>query len=281
MLFSIAIRLQIIEEHSINKKLYLILLLFTTSLILAYQPLYFCTASNSTFFNPLKSFIGSVHKTNFDHLDEIAVFNLGLTQEQIDELNSMQKVQVYEVERTHPDILEPVHTGRRYKVPGWYAWKPVAIKQALDMFPYVLWQDAGNVVLRPLDELFEHIRQHGYFLIGSGTDQKHAIRQHATQYQIKKCDLDQKDKKWILDMLETMGATIGIARDHPVAYNQFLLPIYELTRDLRNFSDDGTCPRGSPLHDNRYQWRVFLVGSLDRKTAICSMPFIFSARSRI
>jgi len=239
-----------------NKKLYLILLLITTSLS-AYQPLYFCTASNSKFFNPLKSFIGSVHKTNFDHLGEIAVFNIGLTQEQIDELNSMQKVQVYEVERTHPDILEPVHTGRSYKVPGWYAWKPIAIKQALDMFPYVLWQDAGNVVLRPLDELFEHVREHGYFLVGSGTDWKHTIGKHITQHQIKKFSLNQKDTSWILDTLEAMGATIGISRNHSVAYNEFLLPIHELTRDLRNFADDGSCPRG--FGDARHDQTVFSI----------------------
>ena len=235
------------------------LLLISASLS-AYKPLYFCTAADAKFFNLLKSFIGSVHKTNFDHLGEIAVFNLGLTQEQIDEINSMQKVHVYEVERTHPDILKPVYAGKKhpdfikpigpdkkYKIPGWYAWKPVAIKQALDMFPYVLWQDAGNAILKPLEELFEHIRQNGYFLIGSGYKNRH----YTTQYVVKKFGLDQSDKKWILDAYQCdAGAAIGIARDNDTAYNEFLLAIYELTRDLRNFSDDGSCPAfGYARHD--------------------------------
>ena len=239
------------------KKLYLALLLFTALPMFAYQPLYFCTAANTTFFKYLKSLIGSIHKTNFDHLGEIPVFDLRLTQEQIDELNSMQKVQVYEIERTHPDILTPVHTGRKYKVPGWYAWKPVAIKQALDMFPYVLWQDAGNAVLRPLDDLFEHIREQGYFLVGSYTDWRHTIGKHITQYQIKKFGLDQKDKEWILDTLDTMGATIGVSRDHEMAYEKFIIPVYELTRDLRNFADDGTAHQG--FGHARHDQTVFSV----------------------
>ena len=227
-----------------NKKLYLISQLFITSFAFAYQPLYFCTASDAKFFDILKSFIGSVHKTNFDHLGEIAVFDLGLGQEQIDEINSMQKVHVYEVERTHPDILKPVkiYSGNKI-VPGCYAWKPVAIKQALDMFPYVLWQDAGNVVLKPLDELFEHIRQHGYFLMGSGTDWKNTIGNHITQRLIKKFHLDKTDKKWLLNTLDVSSCTIGIARNHRVYYD-LIVPVYELTRDVDNFLDDGTYPKG-------------------------------------
>ena len=226
---------------NIRKLSFLVALLLTTALH-AYKPLYFCTASDTKFFKILKSFIGSVHKTNFDHLGEIAVFNLGLTKKQINEINSMQKVHVYEVERTHPDIIKQVKVdlgGRT--VPGWYAWKPVAIKQALDMFPYVLWQDAGNVVLKPLDDLFEHIRQNGYLLLCGGRKNKN----HTTQYLIKKFKLDQEDRKYVLDQNQcSAGSALGISRDNYTAYNEFILPIYELTKDLRNFSDDGTCPGG-------------------------------------
>lgn len=205
-----------------------------------YNPQYFCTAANAKYFDGLKALIGSIHKSNFDHLGQIAVFNLGLTKKQIDEINSMEKVKVYEVKLTHPDLLKPFNVFGNKWVPGWYAWKPVVIKQALDLFPYVVWQDAGNLTFRPLDDLFTHIIQKGYFLNRAGNLNKN----HTTHYIIKKFNLDSQNNKWILELPQVEAGLIGISRTCTIAYEKFLLPVYELTKDLKNFEDDGTCPLG-------------------------------------
>src|ERR1700735_5829514 len=110
-----------------------------------YLPHYYCTASNSRYYPMLINLIGSIFKFNYDKVGEIMVFNLGLSQAELDELNGIDKVKVYEVEKTHPDIIA-VHimpkTGRG--VIGEFAWKPVIIKQALDKYEYILYLDAGT-----------------------------------------------------------------------------------------------------------------------------------------
>src|SRR5438445_536496 len=129
-------------------------------------PHYYCTVADERHYTLLINLIGSIHKNDFDLTDEIAVFDIGLSQEQKTELESIEKVKIYQVEKVHPDLFTYFKTnpaGR--EVRGWFAWKPVVLKQALDMFPYVLYLDAGNILLNSPDNLFRHIQQNGYFLI--------------------------------------------------------------------------------------------------------------------
>jgi len=229
------------------KKIILILCLVFQNTYCENTDLYFCTASNSQYFNFLLNMLGSLHKTNFENLKEIAVFNLGLTQNELDILSRIQKVKVYEIQKTHPDILKPFVTNHWGKtVPGWYAWKPVAIKQALDMFPYVLWIDAGFIVLKPLDDLFKHIKQNGYFLFTTADQPvngkyKHTVEWQTTKYVVNKYNLHAPAFKWILKMESINAGLMGASRS---ALNNLIMPLYELTKDLRNFQDDGSTPEG-------------------------------------
>ncbi|MFI5333341.1 MAG: hypothetical protein ACHQVS_04555, partial [Candidatus Babeliales bacterium] len=67
--------------------------------------IYVCTAADEQFFKYVKNFIASVQHHNFNDLGEIAVFDLGFTSEQREELSRIEKVRVYDIERTNPDIL--------------------------------------------------------------------------------------------------------------------------------------------------------------------------------
>ena len=133
-------------------------------------PQYYCTAADDHHFALLVNLIGSIHVTNFDHLGEIAVFDLGFTQEQINYLHTVEKVSVHRIKTlTHPDILTRFNAHPEMKmVPGWYTWKFVILKESLDIFPHVLWVDAGTTILKPLDNLFKYIDQTGYFLSNMG-----------------------------------------------------------------------------------------------------------------
>ena len=203
------------------------------------QPLYICTAANSCYFDKLLNLIGSIHGTNFDELGEIAVFDIGMSVQEKDVLCRIKKVKLYDVELTHTDLLKPVIVGksRKKKVPGWYAWKPVCLKQALDMFPYVLWIDAGAAILKSLDNFFEHLRQNGYFILNT---LGHRNRGHITDYVKDKFNLNSKERAFILNASNIAAGFIGVTRKY---YESFITPIYELTKDLRNFMDDGSVPR--------------------------------------
>ena len=218
----------------------------------AQEKFYFCTAADAKYFEPLLNLIGGIHKNDFNRLGEIAIFDLGLTQEQCNELQTIEKVTVYDVELTHPDLLKLFNTQAWGKlVPGWYAWKPVVIKQALDMFPYVLWIDAGTTVYRSLEDLFGYIKEHGYFF-HNGCDWH--IARETTAYIIDKFNLNSPEKSWILDQKAMEAGLMGF--DHRV-YDAVVLPMYTLAKNLRNFKDDGSAPGG--FGDARYEQSLFSI----------------------
>jgi hypothetical protein len=200
----------------------------------------FCTASDAKYFTRLLNLIGSLHHTNFENTQEIAVFDLGLTDDQMEILSNIEKVKLYSVELTHPDLLTQFEVESGKMVPGWYAWKFVILKQALDIFSYTLWIDAGSTVMRPLDDLFKHINQNGYFLATTGIAH-YPIYRSATRYVKEKFNLYLPENQWILSQDVVMGGIIGVS--HKCLYN-FVLPAYELAYDIRNFIDDGTAPGG-------------------------------------
>ena len=229
------------------KKCLLVLILsFITNYFFVLQaesstpPMYICTAASSNFFPNLINMIGSLFRVNFDELEELAIFDIGLKVKHRKLLEKIEKVKVYGVELTHPDLLKPVCVNRWGKmVPGWYAWKPVIMKQSLDMFPYVLYMDAGTTILNPLNDLFKHIIQNGYFL----TDCAHDIKWMTPQYIIKKFNLYDSKNRWILNK-KTLGIDAGLQGVSRSVYDSYVLPMYEFAKDINNFIDDGTTPNG-------------------------------------
>ena len=247
----------------------------THVLVLYPLPLYFCTAADHGYFYQLINLIGSIQKHNFNELVEIAVFDLGMLPDELHYLKNIQKISVHTVELTHPNLLRPVRTQplhisgmlsmHNYEmqnpgflqnfirrtwhkyVPGWYAWKPVIIKQALDMFPYMLYIDAGTTVYGPLQDLFLYITEHNYFFHNGSP---WCIKQEATHHVITTFNLEAPQNAWILD-LHTQGLEAGLMGLTRAMLQDFVLPMYELTKDLVHFEDDGTAHGkfGNSRHD--------------------------------
>ncbi len=203
-------------------------------------PYYFCTGANADYFDALLNLIGGIHRYNFDELGEIAVFDLGLFPEQVDLLKHIEKVVVYPLEMTHPELLVSCDFNGGKSVPGWFAWKPVCVKQALDLYPDVLWMDAGTTIMRPLNDLFAYIREHGYFL-HNGSDW--SASRGATRYVVEKLNLEAVENKWLLDD-DVKGLEAGLLGITRSVYNDLIMPMYDLTKHLRIFRDDGTAPGG-------------------------------------
>jgi len=207
-----------------------------------YQGNYYCTCADERFFSRLLSLIGSIHAVDFEDLAEIAVFDLGFTQAQINRLKSIQKVNVYQIEKVHPDILKHFRTSNQGRqVRGWFAWKPVAIKQALDMFPYILYLDAGLTVLRPTRDLFKHIQQNGYFFVNNMCNIEERVTKPVLEAIVYPLPLEQQ--KLILDKntLEFDAGFQGVSR---LMYENYVMPMYRLASHLELFADDGSAKLG-------------------------------------
>lgn len=207
---------------------------------------YYCTPSDERHFHLLKNLIGSIHHVDFDNVGEIAVFDLGLTSAQRHELSTMQKVHVYDVEMTNPHLLTYFQTcpsGR--SVRGYFAWKPVIIKQALKKFPYVLYLDAGTTVLRPLNEVFECIRQQGYFLVSCSDNANCNIINRITKKVVDTVvkPLPTAMQCHLLDegTIEIDAGLQGLSRS---MLTNYVMPLYQHSTDLSLFADDGSARLG-------------------------------------
>ena len=231
--------------------------IFINSFILKIKPEnlkhYYCTPSDEKHYHMLKNLIGSIHNVDFANLEEIAVFDLGLNNKQIIELKNMQKVNVYQVEKTNPDILKYFVTspnGRKAR--GYFAWKPVVIKQALDMFPYVLYLDSGTTVLKPLNNLFEYIKNNEYFLLSCTASPNCNISNRITKTVLEQIisKLTPEMQTKILDekTIEIDAGLQGLSRQ---MLNNYVLPMYNHSKNLDLFKDDGTAKfgYGAARHD--------------------------------
>lgn len=211
---------------------------------------YYCTAADTKFFDRLRNLIGSIHRFDFENLGEIAVFDLGLTQAQKSQLKKMQKVSVHAVEITHPDILKQFVISRSGRLNiGHFAWKPVVIKQALELFPYVLYLDAGLTVLKRLDDLFDSINKRGYFFVVlphcayRGIENWHSIKNRTTTHVIQTMlgDLGEDQRNEILQKTTISAGIQGVTRR---LLDDYVVPIYKHSFDISLFKDDGSAPLG-------------------------------------
>jgi len=115
------------------------------------------TASTNDYYPWLLNLIGSI-QNNFPGHPSIFVYDLGMLASFVKELEALEGVTVKKI--------VPF-------VPYWkacYAWKIYILNKISAKIVYFL--DAASEVLRPLTEIFEIIRQEGYFCVS----QKHAGR---------------------------------------------------------------------------------------------------------
>lgn len=210
-------------------------------------PLYFCTAVSPIYYSLLINLIGSIHATSYDDLGALVVIDLGLSAEQRAELATIEKTIVMPLDRNYSHLLTPTQTTPWGKiVPGWYAWKPVAVKQALELFPYVLWVDCGVTLLKPVNHLFKYIVQNGYFLctIGDSLDPQdpaYPVGWGTTRYVKEKFMLERIDRKHILAKPFITANIYGVTRE---GAGIFLEDLCELSKNLKNYEDDGSTPNG-------------------------------------
>jgi hypothetical protein len=199
----------------------------------------FCVASDSKHFPLLLNLIGSIHKLNFDDLEVIFVYDLGLDINQINQLENIQKLEIKNVEKTNSDILTNIQTDHHRWVKGLFSWKPVIIRDMLNYYDSFLYVDAGTTFLKPINNLFNHINENGYLFFDCG----HSIKWMTTQYVIEKLNLQTENNLWLLDDV-THGIDAGFMGISKKIEKDFVDTMYEFSKDMKLFFDDGTCPNG-------------------------------------
>ena len=202
-------------------------------------PMYICTAADEKHYPLLLNMIGSFHKYHFADIEKILVYDIGLNSAQIQELSNIKRVYVRKIEHTNPQILDDIQVSDTKYAKGSFSWKPVVLKSSLEECPYVLYVDAGTTIIKPIHSIFKHIIQNDYLLFDCGWP----IKKMATQYVINKLNLNSEENKHILND-NVIGIDAGFQGVSRSMLKDYVLPIYEMTKDIKNFLDDKTCPDG-------------------------------------
>jgi len=212
------------------------------------QKIVVCTAADQANFSELSSLIGSIHKINYTDLECIVVFDLGMSWDQRQLLEHMQKVKLCSVELTHPNLLKHVYCGSYYLcggkygkvVRGWNAWRPVIIKQTTQLYDHFLYMDPGCVVLKSLTHLSQQTQKSGYFFIQETqiiNNQQTLIKDFCTDTIVNFFGFHDPKFAWMINMPLINPALQGISTK---LLHDYTLPLYELTKELHIFQDNGT-----------------------------------------
>jgi len=118
------------------------------------------TATNSPYYESLLTLISGVHKFSVDIVDKIFVYNLGLDESEIKNLNRLKNVEVLEFSENsselHPKFMEPKS----------YVYKIYCMYQSSKLGKNVLWLDSGASPLKSIDVIYQKIEEDEIFLVG-------------------------------------------------------------------------------------------------------------------
>ena len=233
------------------------------------MPQYYVTVASADYFDRLLNLIGSIHENNYSSLVEISVFDIGLTDEQKKYLNNIAKLKVYSVEKVNPYIFDYFKHDMGRMIVGWYSWKPVVIKKAMELHPYFLFLDAGTTVLGKVDPIFDYITHNGSFFISG---QPWSIFSCSTKSVLDQIINKSEKKDFLLgaDTWQISSGCIGLSNNVGCVKN-FVSDCFACTKKIELFADDGTAASGFGRHDQiifsiyarLYGLNIFPVGYIN------------------
>jgi len=118
------------------------------------------TATNSPYYESLLTLISGVHKFSVDIVDKIFVYNLGLDESEIKNLNKLKNVEILEF----PENLSELHP--KFMEPKSYVYKIYCMYNSSKLGENVLWMDSGACPLKSIDVIYQKINEDEIFLVG-------------------------------------------------------------------------------------------------------------------
>jgi lipopolysaccharide biosynthesis glycosyltransferase len=129
------------------------------------------TAANNVYYETLVTLVASIHRTSYDVVDKIYVYDLGLDQSEIDRINSFDKCEVLDL----PNLLGEL-PFEDYLKPKGHAYKCFCLYDSKKLGDNILWLDAGVMVLQSLSVMFDTIENEGIFCVGDSHLNKNFTR---------------------------------------------------------------------------------------------------------
>lgn len=122
------------------------------------------TACNQEYFNACLTLIASVHRTSFNIIDEIYIYNLGLDEKSIQLLNKLKKVKVIffeDLKEKYPrmDIKD------YYSNPKQFAYRGILRHFSGKEGDLVFWLDCGALFLKSAKEVYDLIKNDDIFIV--------------------------------------------------------------------------------------------------------------------
>jgi hypothetical protein len=117
------------------------------------------TATNSPYFDSLLTLISSIHEFSFHTVDEIIVFDLGLTENELNHLEKIEKIRVVKF------TAEEMNSHPHFMTPKWHVYKLTCLKNGLNIAENILWLDSGVCALSSVDVIFNKIEEDDIFLV--------------------------------------------------------------------------------------------------------------------
>jgi hypothetical protein len=119
------------------------------------------TAANSLYFDTLKTLISSIHKTSYDIVDDIYIYDIGLSKNEILFINTLSKCKVLNLKELIPNLPFP-----DYLFPKGHAYKCYCLYHAKTLGKNILWLDAGVLALKSIKSIFDIIENDDIFCVG-------------------------------------------------------------------------------------------------------------------
>ena len=119
------------------------------------------TGANSHYYQSLLTLISSIHKDSFDLVDMVFVYDFGLDNLEIEQLNRLEKVSVMDIEKNFI-IYNTISTTKTKS----HFLKMYSLYNSIVLSKNVLWLDAGVCALKSLKPIFDLIERDDIFLVG-------------------------------------------------------------------------------------------------------------------
>ncbi|CAH1786603.1 unnamed protein product [Owenia fusiformis] len=192
------------------------------------------TAASARYFYALKNFVGSVHY--WERKRRIAVFNIGLTQAQVEQIKYWCNVDI------HWEWGIPRSKRMASKDPWEFNWKPFVLTEAIDTYSAILYSDAGSDVRAPLDSIDNILLNDKYFFVnGQDLDMTSLGHEETFRYFGKN-----KSQSIFKNKPSYAGGLQGYVKSYKID-NLIIKPLLECARSTRCMS-----PKGSSSINHRY-----------------------------
>lgn len=176
------------------------------------------TASNNhrDYFYRLLVLIAAIHRTSYNTVDEIVVYNLGFGEAMKKLLEGYEKVRVEEF----PDEIANIYAG--YLQADMFAWKCYVLRKAAEEAENVLWLDAGIAPLEDLSGIFGIIENEEVFFVDNSDG--HYIENLTKDEVLEKLNVTSEERKGLMVCAGIVGYSSG------GSYRKLFDEAFELSR---------------------------------------------------